>query len=66
MPALLLEDNLEEWSGDHCIDSREVPGVLLANRPIRTAHPDLMDLTATILHEFGVRAPRNLRGDSVF
>ncbi|WP_395376220.1 alkaline phosphatase family protein [Marinicella sp. W31] len=27
----ILADNLEKWSGDHCIDSQHVPGILLTN-----------------------------------
>jgi predicted AlkP superfamily phosphohydrolase/phosphomutase len=37
IPAALLTDNDKPWSGDHCMDSRSVPGVLLVNRPLRMA-----------------------------
>ncbi|HEY5902536.1 MAG TPA: hypothetical protein VIU39_08280, partial [Anaerolineales bacterium] len=30
----VLEPNQDHWGGDHCIDSRAVPGVLFANRDI--------------------------------
>jgi predicted AlkP superfamily phosphohydrolase/phosphomutase len=68
VPAVLLEDNDEEWSGDHCIDSREVPGVLLVNRPLKpgVAEPDLMDLTVTILDHFGVKPAQGMRGKAIF
>lgn len=66
VPAVLLEDNDEEWSGDHCIDPREVPGVLLVNRPISAANPDLMDLTVTILGHFDVKPVRGMRGAPAF
>jgi predicted AlkP superfamily phosphohydrolase/phosphomutase len=34
VPENVLEDNLNKWSGDHCIAADEVPGVLLVNGPI--------------------------------
>lgn len=30
-PASLIDDNLQNWSGDHCVDSALVPGILLSN-----------------------------------
>jgi hypothetical protein len=66
VPSTLIEDNDEEWSGDHCIDSREVPGVLLVNRPIKATDPDLMDLTVSILRYFDVRPRQGMRGEPAF
>jgi predicted AlkP superfamily phosphohydrolase/phosphomutase len=31
VPAAILEDNLQPWSGDHCIDPEAVPGVLFTS-----------------------------------
>lgn len=31
VPPLLIEDNLQNWSGDHCIDPEVVPGVLFTS-----------------------------------
>ena len=47
-------DNDETWSGDHSIDYRLVPGVLLTNRRIALDEPALYDLTVAILDEFAV------------
>jgi predicted AlkP superfamily phosphohydrolase/phosphomutase len=66
VPRELIEDNDEEWSGDHCIDPREVPGVLIVNRPIKASEPDLMDLTATILSYFDVKPASGMRGKPAF
>jgi len=49
-----LEPNTGKWSGDHCMDPRHVPGVLLSNRPL--AAGGLTDLAPTILGAFGVAA----------
>jgi predicted AlkP superfamily phosphohydrolase/phosphomutase len=65
-PENILEDNLDPWIGDHCVDPRSVPGVLLASRPIRLADPTLADLTVTILREFGVLPTAEMHGRPVF
>jgi predicted AlkP superfamily phosphohydrolase/phosphomutase len=66
VPNRLIEDNLQEWSGDHCMDSRSVPGVLVSSHPISAAPADLRDLTVTILDFFGVQVPPQMKGHSVF
>jgi predicted AlkP superfamily phosphohydrolase/phosphomutase len=53
-PASVFADNDRAWSGDHCIDPRLVPGVLLANRQILVDRPGLADLTVAILDEWGI------------
>ncbi len=65
-PENILEDNRDLWIGDHCIDPRLVPGVLLATRPIRLTDPALADLTVTILREFGVGPSPEMQGRPVF
>ena len=66
VPALLLEDNDREWSGDHCMDARVVPGVLLSNRKLRSKQPHLQDLPVSILAAFGIDAPGQMKGRLVF
>jgi predicted AlkP superfamily phosphohydrolase/phosphomutase len=58
----VFEDNLKAWSGDHCIDPRQVPGVLFCNRPIEAADPALIDIAPTALHLFGITPPRYMEG----
>ena len=53
-PPDIFVDNDETWSGDHSIDYRLVPGVLLTNRTISLDTPALHDLTVAVLNEFGV------------
>jgi predicted AlkP superfamily phosphohydrolase/phosphomutase len=62
----LLEDNAHEWSGDHCMDSRVVPGVLLSNLPLLRRDGQLRDLTVSVLSYFGVQAPPAMRGRALF
>ncbi len=66
IPSVVVSDNAEKWSGDHCMDHTAVPGVLLSNRPIRHPSPELTDLTVTILSEFGIPKEAEMRGRSVF
>ena len=67
IPSGLIEDNNEEWSGDHCMDSRAVPGILLSNEVLNSqVAADLKDLTVSILDRFGINAPPQMKGHSVF
>lgn len=66
LPARTLEDNTEPWSGDHCMDFTKVPGVLLSNRKILAGHPSLTDIAPTILAQFGIARPAEMKGRSVF
>ncbi len=66
VPAEQIEDNNDAWIGDHCMAADEVPGVVLSNRPIRLENPQLYDITATVLKEFGVSKAQGMLGHSVF
>lgn len=60
-------DNDKAWSGDHCIDPELVPGVMLANRELRSlaATPNIADIAPTLLDLFGVRAPKYMDGHTL-
>lgn len=58
----VFEDNLKAWSGDHCIDPRQVPGVLFCSRPVDAADPGLIDIAPTALHLFGIQPPSYMEG----
>jgi predicted AlkP superfamily phosphohydrolase/phosphomutase len=66
IPAEIMEDNTEPWSGDHCIDYTKVPGVVLSNRKIQAAQPALTDIAPTILADFGIARPSTMQGHSIF
>jgi predicted AlkP superfamily phosphohydrolase/phosphomutase len=61
-PPEIFLDNLDPWSGDHSVDHREVPGILVTNRRISLDEPALHDLTVAVLDEFGVPAGPGMRG----
>jgi predicted AlkP superfamily phosphohydrolase/phosphomutase len=66
MPVDLLADNLDRWSGTHCIATNLVPGMLITNRPILAEQPALWDIAPSILDLFGVDAPPEMRGKPLF
>ncbi len=66
VPLKLIEPNFDEWTGDHCIDSRAVPGVLLSNRPLRARSGGLADLTVSVLGYFGVAPAAGMTGKPMF
>jgi predicted AlkP superfamily phosphohydrolase/phosphomutase len=53
-PREVIADNLDPWSGDHCMDHEAVPGILLTSRPLKRPAARLQDLAASILAEFGI------------
>lgn len=64
-PREQIADNTDAWSGDHCVDSTFVPGVLLCNRPLPADRPALEDLAPTILTAFGVDIPVEMTGKNL-
>lgn len=54
IPENFLTDNTDDWSGDHIMDHRTVPGTLLSNRPLAREATSLQNLAAAILAEFGI------------
>jgi predicted AlkP superfamily phosphohydrolase/phosphomutase len=60
----VLEDNTSRWSGNHLIDPRLVPGVLLVDRPIAEGELDLTDVTASLLDHYGIATLPGMTGSS--
>jgi hypothetical protein len=54
VPGDVFIDNEAEWSADHCMDHTTVPGILISNRPLQKAAPNLQSLAAAILAEYGI------------
>ncbi|NCC53386.1 MAG: twin-arginine translocation signal domain-containing protein [Spartobacteria bacterium] len=61
-PKEILLDNLDPWSGDHCMDSQFLPGVLLSNKPWAVQSPTLADMAPTILNHCGLPVPPQMTG----
>ena len=66
MTDAVLSNNTRRWSGDHCQDYREVPGILLCNFPVRTAQPALIDLAPPLLSLFQITPPEEMEGRPIF
>lgn len=50
----IVSDNLDKWSGDHCIAPEFVPATFISNKRIVTPAPSIYDIAPTILGEFGI------------
>jgi predicted AlkP superfamily phosphohydrolase/phosphomutase len=61
-----FEDNRKAWSGDHIVDPRIVPGIVLSTHTINTDDPHISDLAATALTLFGVQPPEYMDGRPLF
>jgi len=62
----VLSDNTRSWSGDHCMDPRQVPGVLFSNRTFHATRPNLVDMAPSVLDLLGLKPAPHMTGRSVF
>jgi predicted AlkP superfamily phosphohydrolase/phosphomutase len=61
----VFSDNLDKWSGDHCMAPQCVPATLITNKPFSGTAPSLESMAATILAPFGLDAPYENAGASL-
>jgi predicted AlkP superfamily phosphohydrolase/phosphomutase len=61
-----LEDNVDAWTADHCINAADVPGVLFTTQRLRVSDPALKDLPVSLLALFGVKPAAEMTGRSVY
>jgi hypothetical protein len=62
----VISDNTRSWSGDHCMDPRQVPGVLFSSVPFAATKPNLVDLAPTVLDLLGLKKAPHMTGQSIF
>lgn len=60
-----ITDNTKSWSGDHCMNPPDVPGILFCNRKYDKEQPSIMDLGPTTMDLFGVSVPTWCDGESL-
>ncbi len=65
-PLEWISDNMDPWSGDHCMAAELVPGVILSNKKIDAQNPKLYDMAPTILNEFNVEKSDDMVGQVIF
>ena len=63
---MALEDNVDPWTADHCINAADVPGVLFTSRKLRVTDPALRDLPVSLLALFGLEPAAGMTGRSVY
>jgi predicted AlkP superfamily phosphohydrolase/phosphomutase len=61
----VIEDNRKSWSGDHCMNPPDVPGIFFCNQEIEAERVNIMDVGPTVLDLFGVSVPPYCDGRSV-
>ena len=52
VPAPLVEDNLRNWSGDHCVEPTLVPGVLFTSFPLDSTVHSIGELPGLVRRSF--------------
>jgi len=62
----IFEDNEKAWSGDHIVDPRIVPGIVLSSHPIASDDPHIADMAPTALALFGVQPAAHMDGSPIF
>ena len=62
----IFSDNLDKWSGDHCIAPQFVPATFISNRRVTKAQPSLWDIAPTILEEFDIAPSDEMEGKSLY
>ncbi|GAK54934.1 type I phosphodiesterase/nucleotide pyrophosphatase [Candidatus Vecturithrix granuli] len=62
----IFADNLDKWSGDHCVDPSVVPAIMISNKPIVKPQPALWDIAPTVLQEFGIEGSEEIEGEALY
>ncbi len=67
IPKDLMENNMKKWSGDHCsYDYKSTSGVLLINKKVQKADPNLVDIAPTIYKIFNVSEKPTVDGRPLY
>jgi len=64
--VMVVSDNTDKWSGDHCVDPNLVPAVLFTNKKTTKEDPNLCDIMATILEEFRITPDNVVEGKPLY
>ena len=61
----MIKDNMNWWSGDHCVDPKKVPASFISSFKIQKQVPDMQDVAPTILKYFGIATPAQMTGKAL-
>ena len=61
----VFEDNVKAWSGDHCVDPPQIPGVVFCNRDFAAETPGIEDMAPTAMRLFGYEPPGHMDGEDI-
>ncbi len=66
IPPEVFEDNLNNWSGDHCSVSPDISGgIFFSNRVLPEQSRSILDIAPTVLTDFGLPVGEELEGKSL-
>lgn len=65
MNPQIAADNMDWWSGDHCMNPMHVPATFISNFKINKEVPNITDMAPTILKYFGIDNPSTMNGKSL-
>ena len=65
MNPKIVTDNMDWWSGDHCMNPMHVPATFISNFKINKKVPDITDMAPTILKFYGIENPSTMNGKSL-
>ena len=61
----VFDDNVKSWSGDHCMNPPDVPGIFFCNEALSVKKIHIQDIGPTVLDLFGVDVPPYCDGKPV-
>lgn len=66
IPPEIFEDNLNNWSGDHCsVSPDQTAGIFYSNRALPERPRNIIDIAPTVLATFGIDPPADYEGSSL-
>jgi predicted AlkP superfamily phosphohydrolase/phosphomutase len=58
----VVENNMDWWAGDHCMNPLHVPAAFISNFKINKKVPNISDMAPTILKHFGIEKTPTMSG----
>jgi len=62
----ILSDRMGDFTGHHCMEPSQVPGVLLCSRGLPCGGGRLEDVAASVLKDFGVGIADGMTGQALY